>query len=197
MLVIATGRRAVEAVRRRPGRVPVQEFVVFEHEHPHRHDVDHGHSHLPTAVGSGGADHHHAGDDGASPSTDPASQHQHRHRHVRPVPPDPFAGPGVGGALGIGALHGVGAETPTQVVVFVGAAGASGPVAGLCMLASFVAGLLASNTAVATVATFGRLTSARRFPVYAAVSILTAAFSLVMGALFVTGQGDAMPTIFG
>ncbi len=72
----------------------------------------------------------------------------------------PIRSPGRGSAArsGIGALHGVGAETPTQVVVFVGAAGASGPVAGLCMLASFVVGLLVSNTAVAAITTFGRVT---------------------------------------
>jgi high-affinity nickel-transport protein len=116
---------------------------------------------------------------------------------VLSVPADPFAGPGIGGALGIGALHGVGAETPTQVVVFVGAAGASGPVAGLCMLVSFVIGLLVSNTAVAAITTFGRVTSARRFAVYATVSAFTAGFSIVMGALFVTGRADSLPGILG
>jgi high-affinity nickel-transport protein len=197
MLVITTTRRAVAVVQRRLGRACPQEFVVIEHEHPHRHDVDHGHAHLPSAVGSSAADHRDAAEEVTSSPPPSDSPHRHRHRHVLPLPPDPFAGPGVGGALGIGALHGIGAETPTQVVVFVGAAGASGPVAGLCMLASFVVGLLVSNTAVATVTTFGQLSSARRFPVYAGVSIVTAAFSLAMGALFVLGQGDALPTIFG
>jgi high-affinity nickel-transport protein len=193
MLVIAAGRRAVSAMRARGGRTRPQEFLVIEHEHPHRHDIDHGHTHHATSVGAGGAVHAH------EPATDPAADpaHRHRHRHVLPVPSDPFAGPGLRGAVGIGALHGVGAETPTQVVVFVGAAGASGPIAGLCMLVSFIVGLLVSNTAVAAITTFGRVTSARRFAVYATISALTAGFSLVMGALFVTGRADSLPGILG
>ena len=197
MLVIAAGRRAVGVIRARIERSRPQEFVVIEHEHPHRHDIDHGHTHRATSVGAGRAVHAHrpATDPGAVPAADQA--HRHRHRHVLPVPADPFAGPGIGGALGIGALHGVGAETPTQVVVFVGAAGASGPVAGLCMLASFVVGLLVSNTAVAAITTFGRVSSTRRFAVYATISVLTAGFSIVMGALFVTGRADSLPRILG
>jgi len=199
MLVIAAGRRAVAAIRARTGRARVPEFVVIEHEHPHRHDADHGHGHTHRATSVGAADAVHAlgraTDPGAASPADRA--HRHRHRHVLPVPADPFAGPGVGGALGIGALHGVGAETPTQVVVFVGAAGASGPIAGLCMLASFVVGLLVSNTAVAAITTFGRVTTARRFAVYATISVLTAAFSIVMGAVFVTGRADSLPGILG
>jgi len=197
MLVIAAVRRAVAAIRARGGRARRQEFVVIEHEHPHRHDVDHGHTHRGTPVGAAGAVHAHgpATDPGAVPAADRA--HRHRHRHVLLVPADPFTGPGLGGALGIGALHGIGAETPTQVVVFVGAAGASGPAAGLCMLASFVVGLLVSNTAVAAITTFGRVTSTRRFAVYATISVLTACFSIVMGALFVTGRADSLPGILG
>ncbi len=148
---------------------------MIEHEHPHRHDVDHGHTHRATSVGAAGTGHAHEAQPRVPSAAKTADRaHRHRHRHVLPVPADPFAGPGVGGALGIGALHGVGAETPTQVVVFVGAAGTSGPVAGLCVLASFVVGLLVSNTAVAAITTFGRVTSTRRFAVYATISVLTA-----------------------
>jgi hypothetical protein len=208
MLVVAASRRAVTAARSRFGRPPTQDFLVIEHEHPHRHDLDHGHTHLPSPVGSRSVvqphahAHAHADDADADSEADEVATgaeptHHHRHRHVLPVPADPFAGPGIGGALGIGALHGVGAETPTQVVIFLGAAGASGPVAGLCMLASFIVGLLVSNTAIATVATFGRVTSARRFAVYATVSVVTAGFSLAMGALFLLGRADSFPTILG
>jgi hypothetical protein len=197
MLVIAAGRRAVAAIRTRGGRARVPEFVVIEHEHPHRHDVDHGHTHRATSVGAVDAVNAHGSATDADAAPTASRVHRHRHRHVLAVPADPFMGPGVGGALGIGALHGVGAETPTQVVVFVGAAGASGPIAGVCMLASFVVGLLVSNTAVAAITTFGRATSTRRFALYAIISVLTAVFSIVMGALLATGRADSLPGILG
>jgi high-affinity nickel-transport protein len=197
MLVIAAGRRVVASIRRRVGRATPQQFVVIEHDHPHRHDVDHGHAHLATPVGPHAQESHRAASERRASSAAPTPVHRHRHRHVLPVPPDPFAGPGAVGALGIGALHGIGAETPTQVVVFAGAAGATGPVAGVCVLVSFLVGLLVSNTAVAAAATCCRLTSARRFPLYAALSVVTALFSLVMGGLFLAGRGGALPSILG
>jgi high-affinity nickel-transport protein len=200
MLVIAAGRRAVDVVRRWLWRAPPQTIVVIEHDHAHHHHVDHGHTHASGRIASSIVGRRGRAQPLApaeAHDTGPTGAHRHRHRHVLPMPADPFTGPGVGGALGIGALHGVGAETPTQVVVFVGAAGASGPFAGLCMLTSFVVGLLLSNTAVAAVATYGQLTSTRRFPVYVAVSLTTAVFSLLMGGLFLAGQGDALPTILG
>jgi High-affinity nickel-transport protein len=202
MVVIATCRRAVGAMRSRRATTP--EYVVIEHDHPHRHDAGHRHGYAhsrPAAIVGGPSDlHSSTGPAGASEDgrTDAGEvRHRHAHRHVLPVPGDPFGGPGVAGALGIGALHGVGAETPTQVVVFVGAAGASGPVAGLLVLACFVLGLLVSNTLVAAASTFGRLGSARRFPVYAGLSVVTALFSLIMGTLFVAGRAGALPTLFG
>jgi high-affinity nickel-transport protein len=197
MLVIAAGRRMARALRTRFSTPAPQEFVVIEHDHPHRHGHGHDHSHAQVATRVGRRatvpdddpdDAHAAGSDG---------QHHHWHRHVLPVPDDPLATPGVGTAVGIGALHGVGAETPTQVVVFVGAAGATGPVAGLCILASFLVGLLVSNTGVAAAATFGNVTSARRFSVYAGLSVLTALFSLAVGTLFVAGHGSVLPSILG
>src|SRR5262249_40683674 len=127
----------------------------------------------------------------------PDADHRHRHRHVLPVPEDPLAGPGVAAAFGIGALHGIGAEAPTQGGVFVGAAGAWGAGAGLGMLAAFVGGLLVANTVIAATATFGGITSARHFPVYATVSVVTALFSLAVGALFLAGKAGALPTILG
>jgi hypothetical protein len=216
MLVIAACNRACTMLRARFGRPKLQEFVVIEHEHEHRHDAGHGHTHHTVTSADRGdrigasfpvPDPGHeldadlgrdpASDHGRASDDDDDHHHHHRHRHVLPVPDDPFAGPGTVGALGVGALHGVGAETPTQVVVFIGAAGASGPIAGLCILASFIVGLLLSNTAVAAIATFGRVSSAPRFPLYATISVVTAVFSLVMGIVFVSGSASSLPTILG
>jgi high-affinity nickel-transport protein len=195
MVVAALSRRVVDAATRRLRARQPREFVVIEHEHPHRHEPGGGHTHAhPRVARLAGAYPH---DEPVVEPVEPSTEHRHRHRHVLPVPDDPFRAPGVGAALGIGALHGIGAETPTQVVVFVGAAGATGAVAGVGMLLAFVVGLLVSNSLIAAAATFGRLGSARRFPVYATVSVVTAAFSVAMGVLFLTGQGDVLPSILG
>jgi high-affinity nickel-transport protein len=120
-----------------------------------------------------------------------------KHRHVGTLPADPFPTAGPLTALVIGAIHGVGAETPTQVVLFVTAAGVAGKAAGLLLLAAFIAGLLVSNSVVALAGTFGALHATRNFSLYATVSLLTATFSLVIGTLFVLGGASLLPTLLG
>ena len=97
----------------------------------------------------------------------------------------------------VGMLHGVGAETPTQVLVFVAAAGAGGRVAGVLLLVAFVAGLLASNTLIAATSTVGFLNATRSFAVYAGVAVLTGTFSLAIGSMFLSGRSTLLPAIFG
>ena len=82
-------------------------------------------------------------------------QHRHVHRHVAVVPHDPFMRYHGWSSFGVGLLHGVGAETPTQVVVFAAAANASGRPASIALLLCFVVGLLVSNSVVAAASTFG------------------------------------------
>ena len=61
----------------------------------------------------------------------------------------------------------------------------------------FVAGLLVSNSLIAVAATFGFLRASSNFAVYATVSVLIALFSLVVGTLFLFGNGGWLPGIFG
>lgn len=198
MLLIAIGRRAVAALRRRV-HADAADVVVIEHDHPHRHGDEHTHTFAGSPPAVPLHDHVHP----EAPCGDVrerrvAVAHRHRHRHVVAMPADPFAGaPGPLGAVGVGVLHGVGAETPTQVAVFVGAAGVAGAVSGLVVLAAFVAGLLVSNTVIALASTLGILGSGRRGRLFLAVSALTAAFSLVVGGLFLSGQAGALPAVFG
>ena len=92
-------------------------------------------------------------------------------------------------------IHGVGAETPTQVLIFVTAAGVGGKASGLVLLVAFIAGLLSSNSAVAFAATFGFLGSARNFRLYVVVSCVTALFSLVIGTTFLLGNAALLPAM--
>ncbi len=97
------------------------------------------------------------------------------------MPEDPFREPRRATAFGIGMIHGVGAETPTQILVFLTAAGAGRCGAGVVVLVCFIAGLVTANTAVALAAA-GLLRASGAGVLHIALSIVIAALSLVVGA---------------
>jgi high-affinity nickel-transport protein len=118
------------------------------------------------------------------------------HHHDQPESDDvPNYGPST--AFGVGMIHGIGAETPTQVVIFLTAAGAGGPLVGILVLLSFIVGLVASNSLITVGSSFGFLQASRNFALYATVAVVTAVFSLVIGVLFVLGQEGLLPAFFG
>ena len=183
MLVFAAVRRAVRwTTARRPGR---REVVVITHDHEHSHDHDHGHD----AVAMGAAT--------STGTVTTTRHHHHLHQHVGTMPDDPFPAYGRRTAFGIGTLHGIGAETPTQVLVFLAATRVGGAASGVLLLLCFLAGLLVSNTTVAVSAVLGFLSAARNFRLYAAVSLVAATFSIVIGTLFVLGQTSVLPALGG
>lgn len=169
MLIIDAARRIVRHVRRR-------DDIVITHEHEHPVD-DHGHDHPAPVTAAPGR--------GLSTAL---RTHTHVHRHVAPMPDDPFTRYGVASSIGVGMIHGIGAETPTQVVLFLAAAGAGGVAAGIFVLVAFIGGLLASNTLIAVGSAFGTLTT-KSYPVYAAIAVATASFSFVLGFLLLTEGG--------
>jgi hypothetical protein len=169
MLLLASLRRLR---RRRP--VP----VVIEHEHEHQ--VGEHHHELETEVVGAGRQRS-------------MTAHRHRHRHVVAMPDDPLPTYGAGVTLGIGMIHGVGFETPTQALVFVTAAGAGSRAAGLLVLVCFLVGLFAANTVVAVASTVGFTGAGSRARLYTLASLLAAGASLVLGLLYVFGMGDVMP----
>ena len=180
MLVIEGVRRGMRRLR---GGEP--EMVVIEHRHDHDHapNEDHirTHSHERARV--------------AVVATE--SVHRHRHRHVARMPDDPFVDYGRPTAFGIGMLHGVGAETPTQVLIFVAAAGAAGTGVGLLLLVCFVVGLLVANTFIALAVTSGYLAASGNSAVYLGVAAITGVCSLIIGAQFVLGASSTLPALFG
>lgn len=119
----------------------------------------------------------------------------HHHKHPEPTD-DAFMNYGRGTAFGIGMIHGVGAETPTQVVIFLTAAGAGGQAAGIAILVVFLIGLLVSNTLITFGSAFGFVTASKNWRLYVTVAILTATASLVIGVLFLFGQGAVLPAFF-
>lgn len=112
---------------------------------------------------------------------------------VSPPPPKAY---GALPALGIGMIHGVGAETGSQVLLFASAAGAGTAMAGSVLLLSFVLGLVVSNTFITLGSTFGFMGARARRATYMAVGVLVGLFSLVIGAYLLLGRGDQLPAFF-
>jgi high-affinity nickel-transport protein len=186
MLILSGMRHGLRWALRRARRVDV---IEIEHEHAHSiteaHDSRHDDRHVRVAVMSGAA---------TSATT---GAHQHRHRHVITMPDDPLTTYVPWSAFGVGMIHGIGAETPTQVIIFVTAAGVGGKGTGLLLLACFVTGLLASNSLIAVAGTMGFLGATRNFGLYVAVSLTTAIFSFVVGSLFLFGNTAVLPAMLG
>ena len=182
MLIFAGARRTARWLRSR-GRSAA---IVVSHEHAHSpseaHVDEDDHKLVPALVGRDRV---------------ATRQHRHGHRHIATMPDDPFMNYGRATALGVGMIHGIGAETPTQVLIFLTAAGAGGKGAGVLLLICFLMGLLTSNSLLALASTFGFLGATRNFRIYATVSVVTAVFSLVIGSIFVFGQSTLLPTMFG
>lgn len=108
---------------------------------------------------------------------------------------DPFAEYGNRTAVGVGVLHGVGAETPTQILIFLAAAGAGGTMAGMVTLLAFLGGLVTANSVISVAAAYGFLGANRRFTVYAVVAVITGVVSIAIGLLFLLGRDSALPAI--
>ena len=136
------------------------------------------------------------------PSAAPLWHHGHHgrpghHHHARPERDDAFMNYGRATSFFVGMIHGVGAETPTQVLIFLAAAGAGGPGVGLVVLLTFLVGLLTSNSMITAGASFGYLRASKNFAIYATVAVLTGVFSLTIGLIFVLGKTTLLPAIFG
>lgn len=98
-------------------------------------------------------------------------------------------------AYGVGLIHGVGAETGTQVLVIATAVGAGSRAMGVAALGAFVVGLLISNSVVTIVSTAGFVSSQRRQGIYVAAGLVAAIFSLFVGAFFLFHQANVLPDL--
>jgi High-affinity nickel-transport protein len=115
----------------------------------------------------------------------------------QPVP-ERRSGPyGRGSVFAIGVIHGLGAETPSQLLLFLLAANLGGVVLGLLGLTLFLVGLLAMNTLMtaSAVGIFGL--SAAKPSVLRFVIGATAAYSVVVGGVFLFGVSSFLPQLGG
>ena len=102
----------------------------------------------------------------------------HGHEHVEPLEMSSY-GPRT--AFGVGMIHGIGAETGSQVLLIAAVGGASSAGLGVPMLAAFVVGLLLSNFAIVVISSVGFVSSQARERVYVAFGGVAGVFSLVVG----------------
>ena len=182
MLVLSGVRRSLLWLKGR--RHPEHVEIVHVHDHADRGHHLHDPTPAPAVVGNLAV-------------AVKTGVHVHPHKHVAPMPSDPFTEYGVWTSFGIGMIHGVGAETPTQVLLFATAAGVAGGAAGVLLLSVFVVGLFLANTAVAIAACLGFNTGKRLPVVFMALAGLTALSSLTVGMLYLLGRADLLPAALG
>ncbi len=110
--------------------------------------------------------------------------------------PDPFAFRyDQSSVFVVGIIHGLGAETPSQLLLFLLAANLGGTSRGFFGLLSFIAGLLLMNTLMTASASGIFAGSTNRPRLQTIVTSLTAVYSLVIGVVFLLGTSDRLPTL--
>ena len=114
----------------------------------------------------------------------------HGHEHVEPLEMSSY-GPKT--AFGVGMVHGVGAETGTQVLLIAAVGGAASAGLGIPMLFAFVLGLLISNFAIVVLTSVGFVASQTRERIYVVVGLVAGFFSLVLGTIYVLSLDAIVP----
>lgn len=182
MLVLAGARRVLYWMR-------PSNHVEIEHDHEHGHVGAHAHGHrsaMPIEPGTGGV-----------ATAVRTKKHTHSHRHVVPMPSDPFTEYSAKTSFFVGMIHGIGAETPTQVLLFTTAAGVAGTLGGLALVAAFVLGLFIGNSVLAIVTTAG-FAAGKKLPiVYMGLAAITALLSIYVGVAYLLERGDILPSFLG
>ncbi len=177
LLLIALRRTTAWLKRSAPQTVRI--------EHTHEHPV--------------GAHHHVAAvEEGGTPVSSVLTKtHAHRHVHVVEAPADPFADYGAWTAAAVGVIHGVGAETPTQILLFATAAGVAGTAWGLAIVACFVGGLFVGNSILALATAAGFDVTERVPLLYLGVVVAIAVISVTVGAAFLVDRPELLPGFLG
>lgn len=97
----------------------------------------------------------------------------------------------------VGVIHGLGAETPTQLLLFLMAANLGGTAAGLLGLLMFILGLVLMNTLMCASAAGLFSSSLARPGALRALTLATSAYSIVVGAVFLIGSASKLPSLTG
>lgn len=99
------------------------------------------------------------------------------------------------GAFVVGVIHGIGAETPSQLILFAAASGAGSPAEGIALVTLFVAGLLLSHVLLITLSLLGFSKLLKRPGWYRSIAITASAYSLIIGCIFIFGLSSFLPSL--
>jgi high-affinity nickel-transport protein len=116
----------------------------------------------------------------------------HGHEHADPIEMSSY-GPRT--ALAVGMIHGVGAETGTQVLLIAAVGGASSQGLGVPMMLAFIVGLLLANSLIVLITATGFVASRARERIYIVIGVVAGAFSLVIGSFFLFELEGTLPAI--
>jgi high-affinity nickel-transport protein len=98
-------------------------------------------------------------------------------------------------SFGVGMIHGIGAETGSQVLLIAAVGGASSSGLGVPMLFAFVVGLLLSNFGIVLISSVSFVSSQARERLYVAVGAVAGLFSLIIGSIFLFGLEGSLPDL--
>lgn len=111
----------------------------------------------------------------------------HEHKEIRSYGPKT--------AFGIGLIHGIGAETASQILMIAAISGATSKIAGFSITLAFVSGLLLSNLLLSILCAGGFLVSAQAKRLFTLITCLSGVFSLVIGSMFLLDLSSRLPDI--
>lgn len=97
----------------------------------------------------------------------------------------------------IGVLHGIGAETPSQLALFFLTANLGGTSRGLMGLGAFAVGLILMNTLMTASLGGAFGVSGPRPRLYKVIAWTGAAYSFIIGVIFLFGISDMLPALGG
>ena len=116
----------------------------------------------------------------------------HGHEHVEPLEMSSY---GARTSFGVGMIHGVGAETGTQVLLIAAVGGAASAGLGVPMLLAFVLGLLISNFVIVLLSSVSFVSSQTREWLYVSIGAVAGLFSLFVGTIFLFGLDTVLPDL--
>lgn len=116
----------------------------------------------------------------------------HGHEHADPMEMSSY-GPRT--AFGVGMIHGIGAETGSQVLIIAAVGGAAAHGLGVPMMIAFILGLLISNSVIVLVTATGFVASRLRQQIYVAAGVLAGSFSIAVGLVFLVQAEDLLPDL--
>jgi ABC-type nickel/cobalt efflux system permease component RcnA len=114
--------------------------------------------------------------------------HSHTHRHSANISTLTLPGQRAGAAAGIGVLHGIGFESPTQIAILASSTSLEGAATGIYLTSIWVLGLLVANTVLAFGAGRGLLGKVKSGKTQQFLGAVAAAASMGLGCFYLFGN---------